>query len=103
MKSYLIAALAVASVAFAGAAQADEAMAKEKGCLGCHAVDKKKMGPGFKDVAAKYKGDKSAEAKLVKKVKEGGKGVWGDMVMPPNAHVKDADIQKLVKWILATK
>jgi cytochrome c len=94
MKSYLIAALAVASVAFAGAAQADEAMAKEKGCLGCHAVDKKKMGPAFKDVAAKYKGDAGAEAALTAKVSE-GKG------HPKQTKASPDDVKALVKWVLS--
>ena len=94
MKSYLIAALAVASVAFAGAAQADEAMAKEKGCLGCHAVDKKKMGPAFKDVAAKYKGDAGAQATLTAKVNE-GKG------HPKQTKASPEEVSSLVKWVLS--
>jgi cytochrome c len=69
----------------------------------CHQIDKKILGPSYKDVAAKYRSDKGAEAMLVKKVKEGGKGAWGDMAMPPNAHVKDADIQAIVKWIMTQK
>ncbi len=103
MKHVITASALTLGLLLAGGAQADEALAKANGCMTCHQTDKKILGPSYKDVAAKYKGDKSAEAKLVKKVKEGGKGAWGDMVMPPNAHVKDADIQKLVKWILATK
>ena len=94
MKSYLIAARAVASVAFAGAAQADEAMAKEKGCLGCHAVDKKKMGPAFKDVAAKYKGDAGAQATLTAKISE-GKG------HPKQTKASPEEVSSLVKWVLS--
>jgi cytochrome c len=66
-------------------------------------VDKKLIGPSYKDIANRYRGDKAAEASLIKKVKAGGKGVWGDIPMPPNAHLKDADIQILVQWILSLK
>ncbi|MCE1242968.1 c-type cytochrome [Oryzomicrobium sp.] len=95
--------LAVAGLLSAGAAQADEALAKSKGCLACHAVDKKLVGPSYKDVAKKYAGDKTAEAKLVEKVKKGGSGVWGPVPMPPNAAVSDDDLHKLVKWVLSQK
>src|SRR4051794_30847422 len=84
-------------------AQAQEELAKKHNCLACHAVDKKVVGPSYKDVAAKYRGDKSAEAKLADKVKKGGVGVWGQIPMPPNAAVPDADIHALVKWILSQK
>ena len=94
MKSYLIAALAVASVAFAGAAQADQAMAKEKGCLGCHDIEKKKMGPAFKDVSAKYKGDAGAQATLTAKVTE-GKG------HPKQTKATPEEVNSLVKWVLS--
>jgi len=73
------------------------------GCAACHAVDKKVVGPSYKEVAAKYKGDKGAQAKLEKKVKEGGQGVWGQVPMPPNSFVSDADIKKLVQWVLSQK
>jgi cytochrome c len=66
-------------------------------------VDKKLVGPAYKDVAAKYAGQKDAEAKLAEKVKKGGSGVWGQVPMPPNAHVKDADIAAMVKYILTLK
>lgn len=79
------------------------ALAQKNACLACHQVDKKVVGPAYKDVAAKYKGDKTAEAKLVKKVKEGGKGVWGEIPMPPNPQVKDEDIKTIVHWILSLK
>lgn len=79
------------------------ALAQKNACLACHQVDKKLVGPAYKDVAAKYKGDKTAEAKLIKKVKEGGKGVWGDIPMPPNPQVKDEDLKAIVQWILALK
>jgi cytochrome c len=86
-----------------GNALASEALAKKYNCLTCHAVDKKVVGPSYQDVAAKYKGDAGAEAKLIAKVKNGGSGVWGQIPMPPNASVPDADIKTLVKWVLSQK
>ena len=80
-----------------------EAMMKKDGCAACHAVDKKLVGPPYVDVAAKYKGDKDALAKLSEKVKKGGTGVWGAIPMPPNVTVSDADIKELVTWILTLK
>lgn len=80
---------------------ADEALAKSSNCLLCHSVDNKIIGPAFKDISAKYKGDDGAVAALSGKVKSGGAGVWGDMPMPPNAAVSDADIETLVNWILS--
>ena len=82
---------------------ANEELAKKNACTACHAVDKKIVGPAFKEVAAKYRSDKTAEARLVKKVKEGGVGVWGQVPMPPNSTVSDKDIQALVKWVLSLK
>ena len=80
-----------------------EAMMKKDGCAACHSVDKKVIGPSYVEVAAKYKGDKDALAKLSDKVKKGGVGVWGQIPMPPNAQVPDADIKELVTWILTLK
>jgi cytochrome c len=93
----------IAAVALASGAQAQEALAKKYNCFACHAVDKKVVGPAYKDVAAKYRGDKSAPEKLFEKVKKGGAGVWGPVPMPPNAQVPDADIKALVHWILSLK
>jgi cytochrome c len=98
-----IAVCAAAVLMVAGGAHASEKLAQSSGCMTCHGVDKKIIGPAFKDVAAKYRGDKGAEASLAQKVKAGGKGVWGDMPMPPNAHVKDEDIKALVHWIMSVK
>jgi cytochrome c len=96
--------LALAIAVAALPALANEELARKSGCFACHAIDKKVVGPSYKEVAAKYKGDKDAEAKLFKKVKEGGVGVWGQVVpMPPNTHVKDEDIRTLVKWVLSQK
>ena len=86
--------------AVAPAASADEALAKKYNCTACHAVDKKMIGPAYKDVASKYKGQADAPGKLAEKVKKGGSGVWGAVPMPPNAAVPDDDIKKLVDWVL---
>jgi len=90
-------------LAGAGNAFASEALAKKYNCLACHTVDKKLVGPSYLEVAAKYKGDAGAEAKLITKLKNGGAGVWGQVPMPPNASVPDADIKTLAKWVLSTK
>lgn len=108
MKSKLMI-LAAGLMAAAGGAQAAvdakaaEALAQKSNCLACHAVDKKLVGPAYKDIAAKYKGDKGAEAKLIEKVKKGGSGAWGTIPMPPNPQVKDPDLKTLVEWILSIK
>ena len=82
---------------------ASEELAKKHACFACHAVDKKMVGPAYKDVAAKYRADKEAPKKLAAKVKNGSQGVWGTVPMPPNSSVPDADINTLVKWILSQK
>lgn len=102
MKAVYVAMMAAAGIVMAGQAQADEALAKGKGCMACHAVDKKLVGPSYKDVAAKYKGDAKAVATLAAKVKAGGKGVWGAVPMPPN-NVTEDEAKKLVTWVLAQK
>ena len=92
--------LATAAALLAAApARADEALAKKHNCLACHAIDKKLVGPSYQEIAKKYKGQNVA-AKLEQKVKKGGQGAWGPIPMPPNAAVPDADIKKLVAWIL---
>ena len=95
--------IAALLAALSAPAFANEQLASKSGCLACHNVDKKIVGPSYKEVAAKYKGDKDAEAKLSDKVKKGGVGVWGSIPMPPNTQVSDADIHTLVKWILSLK
>ena len=95
--------VAILGAACAGNALADEKLAQSKNCLACHQMDKKLVGPAYKDVAAKYKDDKDAEARLVKKVMAGGTGVWGQIPMPPNPQVSEAEAKTLVKWILAMK
>ena len=76
-------------------------LAKTKNCLACHATDKKLVGPAYKDIAAKYKNDKNAFPTLVKKVREGGVGVWGQIPMPANPQVNEQEAQALVKWVLS--
>jgi cytochrome c len=95
--------LAAACCAVAGAAQANEKLLQASGCTACHSIEKKLVGPAYKDVAAKYRGNKGAEADLIRKVKGGTKGTWGDIPMPPNGHVKDEDIKTLVQFILSIK
>ena len=85
-----------------GQAQADEKLATASGCMACHKIDTKIVGPSFKEIAAKYKGDAGAEAALIDKVKKGGSGTWGAVPMPANSpRVSDSDIKNLVDWILA--
>ena len=101
----LVAVAAIAGLMGSTAAFADAGadLAKAKNCLACHAVDKKLVGPAYKDVAAKYKGDKSAADKLAAKVMKGGVGVWGQVPMPVNPQVNEAEAKKLVAWVLSQK
>jgi cytochrome c len=94
---------AMAALQISAPAVASEELAKKHNCLVCHQIDKKVVGPSYKDVAAKYANDKTAEAKLFEKVKKGGVGVWGQVPMPPNSAVPDADVKALVKWVLSQK
>ncbi|MFZ3087610.1 MAG: c-type cytochrome [Methylotenera sp.] len=100
-KKTLLSGLLMLGFHAANAADPVETLAQKSGCLMCHSVQAAVVGPAYKDVAKKYKDDKSAEARLVEKVKVGGSGVWGKMPMPPNSpQVKDDDIKSIVKWIL---
>ena len=102
----IAAVILVAGVLASGAARAADAgeeLLKKSGCTACHSVDKKVVGPSYKEVAAKYRGDPKAAAMLAEKVKKGGSGVWGPVPMPPNAAVSDADVKTLVTYILALK
>jgi len=99
MKRALLIMAAVAAVS--APAMADEALAKSKNCMACHAVDKKLVGPSYKDVAKKYAGDAKAADMLAAKIQKGGSGVWGAIPMPANPQVNDADAKKLAAWILA--
>ena len=84
-------------------ALADQALAQAKNCMACHAVDNKVVGPAYKDVATKYKGDKAAVDKLASKIIKGGAGVWGPVPMPANAQVNEAEAKKLAVWVLTLK
>jgi cytochrome c len=98
-------AFAAAGLLAPGAAYADagEDLVKKAGCTACHSNDKKIVGPAYSDVAAKYKGDAGAAAKLADKVKKGGTGAWGPVPMPPNPAVSDADLKTMITYILALK
>lgn len=100
MKRTLFALLA--TVFMAAPALADQALAQKKNCMACHALDKKVVGPAYKDVAKKYAGQ-NVEAKLVAKIKQGGSGVWGAIPMPANPQVSDAEAKQLAAWVLSLK
>lgn len=99
----LILPIALVGAFCAAPAQASEELMKKYACVACHSVDKKGVGPSYKDVAKKYAADKAAQAKLEEKVKKGGAGVWGQTPMPPNSAVPAADVAALVKWVLSQK
>ncbi|WP_324779727.1 c-type cytochrome [Thiobacillus sedimenti] len=108
MNKVLMTAASAALLMMSGLAAADDAsagmaLAQKNACLSCHGVDKKIVGPAYKDVAKKYAGDKGAKARLMAKVKAGGKGVWGEIPMPPNPQVSNADLDKIVTWVLSLK
>ena len=102
MKHIVILAAGLLASGVTGAVNAQDAakLAADKACLACHAIDKKVVGPAFKDVAAKYKGNTKAEAILVQKVLTGGLGAWGQIPMPANASLKEDEAKLLVKWVL---
>jgi cytochrome c len=102
MKS-LIALLAVVGSTLAAPVFASPELAQKKNCMACHAVDKKLVGPAYKDVAAKYAGQKDAAAKLAEKIQKGGSGVWGPVPMPANTQVSAAEAQQLAQWVLTIK
>ena len=102
MKRILVAIAALATgFAVSTPALADMALATAKNCMACHAVDKKLVGPSYKDIATKYAGQADAVDKLAGKVVKGGSGAWGPVPMPANAQINDAEAKKLVAWILA--
>lgn len=102
MKSIIVSMVAAAGLMAAGGALAADmpALAKKHACVACHTIDKKVVGPAWMDVAKKYKGDATAEAKLDAKIAKGGSGNWGTMPMPPNPKVSDAERKELVEFIL---
>lgn len=102
MKTALILGTAIASlVSLPALASAD--LAQKKNCMACHAVDKKVIGPGFKEVAAKYAGQKDAADKLAQKIVKGGSGAWGSVPMPANPQVSEAEAKQLAGWVLSVK
>ena len=101
MKRALVALLAATTLA--GPALADQALATAKNCMACHAIDKKLVGPAYKDVAAKYAGQIDAVDKLSVKIVKGGSGVWGPVPMPANTQVNEAEAKKLAAWVLSLK
>jgi cytochrome c len=91
------------AAAEAAASTTPEQMITKYGCIACHAVDHKVIGPALKDVGAKYQGNSAAEAHLLEKIRNGGRGVWGEIPMTPNPQVPDEDLRTIVKWVLAMK
>lgn len=103
MKQFVIATVLLAGTVSAHAAvdaAKAQAIANKNACMGCHQVERKLVGPAYKDVANKYKGDKNAMAMLSKKIKAGGAGAWGPVPMPANPNISDADVSTVVEWIL---
>ena len=103
MKPTLPVLIAAAAALLASPAWADAQLANKKNCLACHQVDKKLVGPAYKDVAAKYAGDKEAADKLAQKIMKGGAGVWGPVPMPANPQVSEAEAKQLAAWVLIQK
>ena len=100
--------LIIAALLSTGNAQSDEALAKSKNCMACHAVDAKRIGPTYKEIARRYGGQKDVEAMLAEKIIKGSKGAWkqelkAELLMPPNARVKPEDAARIVQWILGPK
>lgn len=102
MKALLVAASLLAA-ALANPALASPELARSRNCMACHTVQNKVVGPAFKDVAARYAGQKDTEDKLVRKVMHGSRDAWGPVPMPGNAQVSETEARTLVKWILSTK
>src|SRR3954465_11406352 len=92
-----------ATLLVAGPALADQALATAKNCMACHAIDKKLVGPSYKEVATKYAGQSDAADKLAAKIQKGGSGVWGPVPMPANTQVSEAEAKKLAAWVLTQK
>jgi cytochrome c len=103
MKLIAVPAVAALVALVAAPAWAQQDLAQKKNCMACHAIDKKLVGPAYKDVAAKYAGQKDAADKLAQKVLKGGSGVWGPVPMPANPQVSEAEAKQLVQWVLSQK
>lgn len=102
MKSLIILSVAIGA-AMASPAFANADLAQKKNCMACHSVDKKVIGPGFKDVAAKHAGEKDAVDKLAQKILKGGSGAWGAVPMPANPQVSEAEAKQLATWVMSVK
>jgi cytochrome c len=100
LKRYLSLVAALIAIGFATPALANPQLAEKSGCMACHELDKKLVGPGFAEVAAKYAGQPDAEAKLLVSIKAGGAGKWGPIPMPASSNVSDADVKTLAAWVL---
>jgi cytochrome c len=103
MRNSVVVGVASTGLFFAGLALASEDLFKKSNCMACHAIDQKRLGPSMKEVAAKYNGDGSAADMLAKKIRAGGVGVWGQMPMPPQPQVSEADAKTLAEYILTIK
>ena len=103
MKSLTVLGLALTASVCSAPALANADLAQKKNCMACHAVDKKLVGPSYKDVAAKYAGQNDAADKLAVKIIKGSQGAWGPVPMPPNPQVNDAEAKQLAQWVLSTK
>ena len=103
MKHFAWALGAAVLAAAAAPAMADEAMAKAKNCMACHAIDKKVVGPAYKDVAKKFGAQAGAADMLAEKIMKGSSGTWGPVPMPPNTNVNAAEAKSLATWILSLK
>jgi cytochrome c len=103
MKTHVFALALLATLTSTAPAFADQALATAKNCMSCHTLERKVVGPAFKDVAAKYAGDKAAADRLATKIQKGGSGVWGPVPMPSNTQVNDAEAKKLAAWVLTIK
>jgi cytochrome c len=103
MKSALLFTASVLALTVSTAAKADQALAQAKNCMACHAVDKKLVGPSYKDISKRYAGQKDAVANLAAKIIKGGSGAWGAVPMPANPQVSEVEAQRLVTWIMAQK
>ena len=100
---YPLLAATLAACVLSSPARANEDLAKKYQCLACHQMDKKLVGPAYKDVAKKYKGQADAAVKLAEKIKKGSTGVWGPVPMPANTQVNEAEAKKLAAWVLTVK
>jgi cytochrome c len=104
MNRIVVLAVTLASIALVGgAAYANPDLARAKNCMACHTANSLLLGPSYRSIAAKYADDKDAAARLAKRIREGGVGAWGQMAMPPQPQVSEAEALALAEWVLATK